>query len=100
MLPLPLLKVIPQSRSATPSNKNIICGPEFGIENEGKVAIIVRALYGGKVAGRDFWHHLRDCMRRLDFTSSKADPDLGSYLRLQNTVVKNYELVLNYKNVL
>ena len=36
----------------------IICGPEFGIENEGHVALIWRALYGGKVAGRDFWHHL------------------------------------------
>jgi hypothetical protein len=29
----------------------IICGPEFGIENEGCVGIICRALYGGKVAG-------------------------------------------------
>ena len=36
----------------------IICGPEFGIENEGHVALIWRALYGGKVASRDFWHHL------------------------------------------
>ncbi len=36
----------------------IICGPEFGIENEGRVVLIWRALYGGKVAGRDFWHHL------------------------------------------
>jgi len=36
----------------------IICGPEFGIENEGRVALIWRALYGGKVASRDFWHHL------------------------------------------
>ena len=40
----------------------IICGPEFGLENVGKVALIKRALYGGKVAGRDFWHHLRSCM--------------------------------------
>ena len=32
----------------------IICGPEFGIENEGRVALIHRALYGGKVAGRNF----------------------------------------------
>jgi hypothetical protein len=55
----------------------IICGPEFGIENEGKVALIQRALYGGKVAGRDFWHHLRDCMRRLGFTFLNADPDIG-----------------------
>jgi hypothetical protein len=36
----------------------IICGPEFEIENEGRVALIRRALYGGKVAGRNFWHHL------------------------------------------
>ena len=27
----------------------IICGPEFGMKNKGKVALIKRALYGGKV---------------------------------------------------
>jgi hypothetical protein len=54
----------------------IICGPEFGIENEGHVALIWRALYGGKFAGRDFWHHLQDCMGQLGFTSSHADPDV------------------------
>ena len=32
----------------------IICGKEFGLENEGCVALIHRALYGGKAAGRDF----------------------------------------------
>jgi hypothetical protein len=48
---------------APSSEKNfIICGPEFGIENESHVALIWRALYGGKVAGHDFWQHLRDCM--------------------------------------
>ena len=36
----------------------IIFGTEFGLEHVGKVALITRALYGGKVAGRDFWHHL------------------------------------------
>ena len=56
----------------------IICGPEFGIENEGRVALIWRALYGGKVAGCDFWHHLQDCMGQLGFTSSRADPDVWS----------------------
>ena len=35
----------------------IICGPEFGLENVGKVALIHRALYGGKSAGRDFRNH-------------------------------------------
>jgi hypothetical protein len=32
----------------------IICGKEFGLENEGRVALIRRALYGGKSAGRDY----------------------------------------------
>ena len=36
----------------------IVCGPDFGNENVGRVALICRALCGGKVAGRDFWHHL------------------------------------------
>ena len=38
----------------------IVCGAEFGLENFGKVALITRALYGVKVAGRDFWHHLQN----------------------------------------
>ena len=54
----------------------IICGPEFGLENVGKVALIHRALYGGKTAGRDFRNHLRSCMRHLEFEHSLADPDV------------------------
>ena len=54
----------------------IVCGPEFGIENAGRVALIHRALYGGKTAGRDFRNHLRACMRHLEFISCPADPDV------------------------
>jgi hypothetical protein len=54
----------------------IICGPEFGLENKGKKALITRALYGGKAAGKDFRNHLRSCMRHLDFQSCLADPDV------------------------
>ena len=54
----------------------IICGPEFGLENIGNVALIKRALYGGKVAGRDFWHHLGSCMDFLGFVSCRGDPDV------------------------
>ena len=54
----------------------IICGPEFGIENIGKRALIRRALYGGKSAGRDFRNHLRECMDHLGFRSCPADPDV------------------------
>jgi hypothetical protein len=45
----------------------IICGPEFGVENVGKVALIHRALYGGKSAGRDFRNHLRSCMNYIGY---------------------------------
>ena len=47
----------------------IVCGSEFGLENVSKVALITRALYGGKVTGRDFWNHLRYCMDHLGLTS-------------------------------
>ena len=36
------------------------CGPEFGSEFIGKLAIIVRAAYGLKSEGAYFWDHLRD----------------------------------------
>jgi hypothetical protein len=74
----------------------IVCGPEFGIKNEGRVALIWRALYGGKVAGRDFWHHLRDCMGQLGFTSSRADPDVWLRLLKWSTGEEYYEYVLLY----
>ena len=54
----------------------MICGPYFGLENIGKVALIQRALYGGKSAGRDFRNHLISCMRHLDFESCPSDPDV------------------------
>ena len=54
----------------------VICGPEFGLENVGKVGLIHRALYGGKAAGRDFKNHLRSCMRHLQFEPCPADSDV------------------------
>jgi hypothetical protein len=54
----------------------ILCGPEFGIENVRKIALIRRALYGGKAAGKDLRNHLRSCMRHLDFVSYPANPDV------------------------
>ena len=41
---------------------NIVCGPEFGLENIGWIALIHWALYGGKTTRRDFWNHVRSCM--------------------------------------
>ena len=49
-------------QAPTSEKHYIICGPDFGIENIGKKSLITRALYGGKCAGRYFWHHLKSCM--------------------------------------
>ena len=54
----------------------VIFGIEFGLENVGKRALIVRALYGDKTSGSDFWKHLWTCMHHLGFTSCPADPDI------------------------
>ena len=53
-----------------------ICGPDFGLENVGKIALIKRALYGGKLSGRDFWQHLQSCMDFLGFVSCRGDLDV------------------------
>eukprot|EP00977_Amphora_coffeiformis_P004129 scaffold828_cov117-Amphora_coffeaeformis.AAC.8 len=50
-------------------------GPEFG-PDQGKHAIITRALYGLKSAGASFNRHLADCMRHMGYKACKADPDL------------------------
>ena len=62
----------------------IICGPEFGLENEGKVALIHHALYGGKSAGTDFRNHLHSCLHFLGFKSCPADPDVWLHLALKS----------------
>ena len=74
----------------------IICGPEFGLENVGNIALIHRALYGGKSAGRDFRNHLRSCMRHLDFKSCPADPDVWMRPAKKSDGSPHYEYVLLY----
>ena len=63
-------------QAPTSEKHYIICGPEFGLENIGKLAVIVRALYGGKAAGADYWRHVREAMLDMNFKSCKADPDV------------------------
>jgi hypothetical protein len=52
-----------------------VLGPEFG-SDAGKIAIVVRALYGLKSAGASFRNHLADCMKHLGFAPCLANPDL------------------------
>ena len=74
----------------------VICGPEFGIENVGRVALIHRALYGGKTAGKDFRNHLRSCMHHLKFKSCPADPDVWMRPAERSDGTPYYEYVLLY----
>jgi hypothetical protein len=74
----------------------IICAAEFGIENVGKVALIHRALYGGKSAGKDFRNHLRSCMRHLNFASCPADPDVWMRPATHSDGSEYYEYILLY----
>ena len=83
-------------QAPTSEKHYIICGEEFGLENVGKRALIVRALYGGKAAGRDFWHHLWSCMGHLGFKSKGGDPDVWMRPMTRADGSKVYEYVLLY----
>ena len=74
----------------------IICGSEFGLENISKRALIHRALYGGKAAGRDFRNHLRNCMNHLQYKSCEADPDVWLRPAIKPNGEKVYEYILLY----
>ena len=74
----------------------IICGLEFGLEHQGKRAKIVRALYGGKAAGRDFRNSLRSCMIHLGFDSCRADPDVWMRKAIKSDGSRYWEYVLLY----
>ena len=74
----------------------VICGAEFGLENVGKKALILRALYGGKSAGRDFRNHLRECMSHLGFKPCLADPDVWMRSATKSDGSDYWEYVLLY----
>jgi hypothetical protein len=61
----------------------IICEPEFGLENQGRKALITSALYGGKSAGKDFRNHLRACMCHLNFESFLGGYNKFSFLEIR-----------------
>jgi hypothetical protein len=69
---------------------------EFGVANEGKVALIHRALYGGKSAGRDSRNHLRSCMHHIGFKSCPADPDVWMRSAIKSDGTNVYGYVLLY----
>ena len=65
-------------------------------KNVGRMALIRQALYGRKVAGRDFWLHLRKCMTEIGFESSKEDTEVWFRASNHNNEYGYYEYVLLY----
>ena len=74
----------------------IICGKEFGLEKVDKVALIRRALYGGKSAGKDLQNHLRERMSHLKFIPCLADPDVWMRPSIKADGMEYWEYVLLY----
>jgi hypothetical protein len=72
-----------------------IAGPEFG-SSEGKIMIVVRALYGLKSAGATFRAFLGEHLYNMGFRSSPADPDVWLRPAHKPGGEKYYEYVLCY----
>ena len=77
-------------------NHYIICGIELGLENVGKRALVVRALYCGKAAGHNFCHHLRSCMGFWGFKSKGGYPDVFMCTATKKDGTLVYEYFLLY----
>jgi hypothetical protein len=74
----------------------IICGKEFGDDLVGRMATIVRALYGLKSSGAAWRECLADVLRELGFTSCRADNDVWIRAAQRPDGTRYYEMVLVY----
>ena len=74
----------------------IICGPKLGLDNEGKIAIIVWVLYGGKYAGSDYCCHVRFDIADTNSESCKSELDMWMRPRTRSNRIIYFQLVLLY----
>jgi hypothetical protein len=72
-----------------------VAGHEFG-SDEGKIMIVVRALYGLKSAGATFRAFLGEYLYDMGFRSSQADPDVRLRPARKASGESYYEYVLCY----
>ena len=69
----------------------------FGPENEGKIAIIVRALYGLKSASAAWRHHFFTTItKQLNFKPTFADPDVYRKARIKPDGTRFYAYLIIY----
>ena len=80
-----------------PRSKKIwtVLGKEF-LSDQGKIAIIVRALYGLKSSGAAFHAHLSDCMRSMGYTPCRGDNDLWMKPEIDPDRDEYYSYILCY----
>ena len=72
-----------------------IAGPEFG-EDEGKIALIVRALYGLKGSGAAWHAHFAQHLTNLGFIPCKSDPDVWRRPATKKDGTTYYKYMLVY----
>jgi hypothetical protein len=73
-----------------------IAGPEFGIEEEGKVMVVEKALYGLRTSGASWRAMLAASMTDMGFHSCPADPDVWIRRALNEKGNPYYEYCLIY----
>jgi hypothetical protein len=73
-----------------------ICGDEFGKEYKGRIAIIVKALYGLKTSAFAWRSHLTATLRNLSYDSCLAGNDFWMLPNQKPIGFKYYEYVLVY----
>lgn len=72
-----------------------IAGPEFG-SDEGRIMIIVRALYGLKSSGAAFRSLLANRLHEIGYIPTKGDPDVWIRPAVKSDGFEYYEMVLVY----
>jgi Reverse transcriptase (RNA-dependent DNA polymerase) len=81
-----------------PTTEKLYCyaGKEFGAEEEGRLMIIVRALYGLKSSGAAYRAHFAITLTELGFKSCKVDPDVWYRAATKVNGFEYYEYLLTY----
>jgi hypothetical protein len=75
----------------------IVCGPEWGDDMKGRLAKVIRALYGLKSSGAAWRAHLAEILHdNLGFKPCRADNDVWLRQALKPNGEKYYEYVLVY----
>jgi hypothetical protein len=70
-----------------------ICGPEFGPELEGRLAIIKKGLYGLKSSGAQWHAHFATTLYMMGFVPTRFDPTVWIKRREDN---KGYDYIFSY----